>query len=556
MSSVHPLILSLLAATLLNSGCNLPVPSGDPTTSIPPESGSPRLPHQVEVDPYQVAGLMAYAGPERVDLFWREPNHWHDQESWVFEVQFDPGDGQGFRRAHAGWIDVPAFSHFLAPGTTAHFRVRMLALDGNGAVTSTWPWSDLVSQSSLRMEDVDLVEDVQRASFRYFWNYRHPISGLPREGIGGWNRNMCSVAAGGMMFFNIATGIENGWITRSDGLQHLRKSLQFVLDKSERHHGVLPHWIHGATGKTIPFSEKDDGADLVETAFFISGALFIREYVKDDDSLDAATIRDLANRLWQEVEWTWFVKYRGDGRRPLVWHWSPRHHFSIDLEIVGFNESEIVYLLALASPTHPVSLDSYTNGWLNPGFGHKRMALDVPLSLGREHHGPPLFFAHYSYLGINPSALYFDNKSYYEHFQDFCRVQIRWALSQRREYSSGIWGLTAGMNPEGYGVQFPGHDNGTITPTAALASMPYAPDEVRRCIELLYRDHARSLWGPFGFRDGLNINKNWYSSHYIAIDVGPIAPMIQNHRTRLGWSTLMKAPEIQRALALLADAKR
>jgi hypothetical protein len=262
----------------------------------------------------------------------------------------------------------------------------------------------------------------------------------------------------------------------------------------------------------------------------------------------------MADRLWQEVDWTWFVKTKPDGSRPLLWHWSPRHGFAIDLEITGFNESQIVYLLALASPTHPVSLDSYTRGWRNSGYGHKRTVMGIPLSLGREPYGPPLFFAHYTYLGVHPSALHFAGKTYFEHFRDFCRVQVAWAREHHPEVADGIWGLTASMNPDGYGVQYPGHDNGTITPTAALASMPYAPGEVRRCIELLYRDHRHELWGPFGFRDAMNLRRDWHSTHYIAINVGPIAPMIENYKTGLGWNTLMNAPEIQRALALVARA--
>lgn len=494
-----------------------------------------------------VTGLEARAGAERVDLYWPEPPGWTAREDWAFEVEADGGDG--FAKIHDGFIDVPAFSHFTEPDRVQNYRVRLVELDARKTVAAVSPWSEPASAAARRLAESDLTEEVQEASFRYFWNYRHPTSGLPREGIGGWNRNMCSVAAAGMMFFNWAVGIENGWITREEGLEQARQTLEFLETKAERFHGVFPHWLHGETGRVIPFGQQDDGADLVETAFLISGALFFREYVKEDSSETAVAIREIADRLWREVEWDWFVKQRPDGRRPLLWHWSPKHGFAIDLEIVGFSEAQMTYVLALASPTHPIEPVSYFKGWIGPGYGRPRTALGVPLELGREPDGPPLFFAHYSYLGMHPSVFRYGTKNYFEHFRSFCQVQIRWAEKNRPELGGGIWGMTAGLNPDGYGVQYPGHDNGTITPSAFLASWPYAPEEARACLQNLYLRQGRALWGPFGFRDGFNLPRNWYSHQYIAISVGPVAPMIENHKTGLCWNIFMNAPEMRRGLA-------
>ena len=489
------------------------------------------------------SGLRAEPGAERIDLYWYEPLSWHDREDWLFQVAINTNMIEEP-------VDIPAFSCFTAPHRDTTFHVRIVELIDQGASTNYSAWSAPVSQAARTMEESDLVEEIQRASFRYFRDYRHPVSGLPREGIGGWNRNMCSVAATGMMFFNIAVGIENEWITRGEGLAQLHQSLQFLTEKAERFHGVFPHWLHGATGETIPFSDKDDGADLVETSFLIAGALFVREYLSEDPSDVAAEIRAMAQQLWEDVEWSWFVKDRSDGRRPLLWHWSPKHGFGLDLEVVGFNECQITYLLALASPTFPIQPISYFHGWIHPGYGHARDALGIPLELGRERYGPPAFFMHYSYLGIPPSVFHYGTKNYFEHFEDFCRVQVLWAEQQVPERGV-LWGASASMNPAGYGVQEPGKDHGTITPTAYLASWPYAPDAARACLEQMYRDHARSFWGPFGFRDAMSPARNWYSQHYIAINVGPIAPMIENYKTGLGWNTLMRAPEIQRAIELI-----
>lgn len=541
--------ITALLAFLLAASCAVRVP---PLPEPPvPANEAGRLPETRTAQHDELpapAGVVALPRDDRVDLYWQEPEGWRDREDWAFEIEVD--EGAGFHRVVLS--DVPGFAYFFREKPPRHARVRSIA-QSSGAPRQTSEWSEIVI-SPPPDGPRDLIAEIQEASFRYFWNYRHPVSFLPREGVGGWNRNMCSIAAAGMMFFNIATGIENGWITPEEGRAHVLTALRFLVEKAERFHGVLPHWVHGETGKVIAFSEKDDGADLVEHAFVVAGALFVREYFKDDASVEAEEIRRLAQRLWEETEWTWFVKRRPDGRAPLVWHWSPRHGFAIDLEIAGFNESAIVYLLALASPTHPISLNSYTNGWIAPGYGHRRRHYGVDLRLGREPLGPPLFFAHYSYLGVDPRVLYFDGKSYFEHFADFCRVQEAWAAEHLREYPRGIWGLTAGMGPDGYGVFYPGKSDGTITPTAALASMPYAPQSVRQFAEMLYKHYARSLWGPYGFRDGVNARRNWFSPHYIAINVGPIAPIIQNHRTGLGWRTLMRAPEIQRAIAMVNSA--
>ncbi|HMP90569.1 MAG TPA: glucoamylase family protein [Kiritimatiellia bacterium] len=550
-STMSPLFMFALSASLLPMASCTPQ-GGDqhPETHLSEPIPAVDAPEETSPGLIQPEGFTVYYGAERIDLYWSEPVEWHNNESWLFEVEARSNGEEEFARIHDGWVSIPAYTHFAEPGVDHDFRVRMVDVSTAGEILAASPWSEAITAHARPMDDCDLLDEVQRASFRYFWNYRHPVSGLPREGIGGWNRNMCSAAATGMMFFNVAVGIERGWITREEGLEHMRHVLDFLSTRTDRFYGVFPHWIHGETGKTIPFSEKDDGADLVETAFLISGALFAREYVRDDPSLVAAEIRNLSQGLWEAVNWSWFVKKRPDGRRPLVWHWSPQHGFAIDLEIVGFNESQIVYLLGMASPTYPIDPVSYFNGWIDPGYGHQRNALGVALELGRESYGPPLFFAHYSYLGIHPSVFHYGSKNYFEHFQDFCRVQVEWADRQHPELGGGIWGLTASMNPDGYGVHYPGHDNGTITPTAFLASMPYAPEQVSTSLDRMYRKHAAKFWGPFGFRDAMNVGRNWYSEHYIAINVGPIAPMIENYLSGLGWNTLMQAEEIKRAIAL------
>jgi hypothetical protein len=532
----HFLLEGIVAFSVLMTSCDNPRHRGN-GTYFPPRP----------------AKMEAVSGAGRIDLYWSEPVDWHNQPDWFFEVSARSSSDGIFEKIHDGFLDVPAYSDFTPQVETAReYRVRTVLLDSSKRIVTASSWSDIATGTAHDMENADLISEVQQASFRYFWNYRHPVSGLPREGIGGWNRNMCSVAAAGMMFFNMAVGMENKWITRDEGLDHIDRVLTFLTTKADRYHGVFPHWLNGHTGKTIPFSDLDNGADLVETSFLIYGALFFREYIRDDSSDKARTIRENINAMWEAVEWSWFVKKKPDGRNPLLWHWSPDHDFAIDLEIVGFNECHVTYILALASPTFPIEPESYFNGWIDSGYGRKRTHYDIELELGREEYGPPLFFTHYSYLGMHPEMFTFGDKSYFDHFKDFCRIQQRWAAEHRREFpAGGIWGMSASLDPDGYGVHYPGNDNGTISPSAFLASMPYAPEGAVTCLNLMYRNFHKPLWGPFGFYDAMNLERSWFSDQYIGIDVGPIAPMIENHKTGLCWKIFAQAPELKRAMEII-----
>ncbi len=394
------------------------------------------------------------------------------------------------------------------------------------------------------------LTEVQQAGVRYFWDFGHPVSGLAREGS---NRNpdLCAIGATGMGFFNLIVGVERGFVPRAEAVERLRATLVFLTEEAERFHGAFPHWINGTTGKTIPFSKYDDGADLVETAYLAQGLLALREYF---DGIGPAEmrLRDLADRLWREIEWDWFAR-RTDRGPCLLWHWSPNHQWKKNLPIRGFNECHIVYLLALSSPTHAVEPEYYWEGWHNPGFGRKREQFGIPLSLGRGV-GPPLFWTHYSYLGLDPRVLSHDGRTYFEHFRDLCRVQVRYARSRSRDFKGydALWGLTASLGPDGYAAFAPGpRDNGTLAPTAALSSLPYAPKQSIACLRELQRNHREKLWGPYGFRDAFNLTRDWVAPGYLGIDVGPIAPMIENHRSGLCWRTFMKAPEIATGLKQL-----
>ena len=392
------------------------------------------------------------------------------------------------------------------------------------------------------------LTEVQQAGIRYFTEYGHPVSGLTRVGT---ERppELCEIGGTGWGFFNLIVAAERGFVPRADVATRVRNTLRFLSTKGERFHGVFPHWMNGETGKTIPFSKEDDGADLVETGFLAQGLIALREYFTADDATEKE-IRTSADKLWREIEWDWFAQER-DGRAVLLWHWSPQFGWKKNLAIQGFNETHIIYLLALASPTHAVSPKYYWEGWQGGGerFRTPRTDFGIPATLGRGMN-MPLFFAHYSYLGFDPHALSVDGRTYFEHLQDLCRVQVAYARSKAETFKGygPLWGLTACRGPKGYKAYSPGaRDDGTLAPTAALSSMPYVPEEALNCLRELNRNHRR-LWGPYGFADSFNLTQDWVGTSTLGNDVGTIAPMIENYLTALCWRTFMKAPEIGVAL--------
>jgi len=440
-------------------------------------------------------------------------------------------------------------------GVDFYYRVRSIQTNGAGLLLPS-DWSKPVIGHSDPLNQDQLLTEVQRASFDYFYLYAHPTSGLARASVRK-DLDICAIGASGMGFFNLGVGIERGFITRSEGAEQALKELKFLSGKAERFHGAFPHFINGETGLAIPFSKYDDGADIVETAFLMEGVLFAREYFSGSDP-DEVEIRGLADKLWREVEWDWFVDKTGQVPA-MIWHWSPKYGWKKNHYILGFNECQIVYVLALASPTHPIAARSYWEGWESADYASDRTEFGIHLELGsRSTIGPPLFMAQFSYLGLDPHQIFFHGRSYFDHFTDFCRVQIRYAESKSKVYKGygPLWGITASSGPDGYRPFAPGVlDTGTLAPTAAISSMPYVPDESMACLLEMYQKYGSTLWGPFGFYDSFNLSRNWVSKTYLCIDEGPIAPMIENYRSGLCWKIFMKSEEIQSVVKLLNDGE-
>lgn len=411
--------------------------------------------------------------------------------------------------------------------------------------------------------DDEFLTYIQKAHFNYMWEGAEPNSGLACERIhmdGMYPEEDADVITTGGSGFGIAgllVGIDRGFISREEGVARLHKITDF-LAKADRFHGVWPHWIHGPTGKVKPFGQKDNGGDLVESSFLMQGLLCVRQYFAEGNESEKALAAQI-DTLWREMEWDWYQH----GQDVLYWHWSPDYAWEMNFPLEGYNECLITYILAASSPTYPIPASAYHNGWARNGAIKSDVeAYGLPLILthnGAEQYGGPLFWAHYSYIGLDPRGL----SDQYANYWNLNRNQVLIDYNYCKEnpkgykgYSDACWGLTASYSVEGYNAHMPGNDLGVITPTAALSSYPYTPEESSKALKHFYFNLGDSTWGKYGFYDAFSIDRNWYTKRYLAIDQCTIAPMIENYRTGLLWRLFMSCPEIQAGLEKLGFQKQ
>ncbi len=399
-----------------------------------------------------------------------------------------------------------------------------------------------------RISDEALMDSVQRRTFVYFWEFGHPVSGLSRER----NNSGDLVTSGGSGFglMAIPVAIERGFITKAEGLARSMKVVDFLKNKTETYHGIFPHWFNGVTGETIAFSPNDNGADLVETSYLMAGLLTLRQYF-DENTQDQITLRADINTMWENAEWDWFQK---NGEDVLYWHWSPDKAWIMNHQIRGWNECLITYLLAAGSPSHNIPPVVYHKGWANNGgIKNNKLSYGINLPLGGGT-GGPLFFEHYTFLGIDPRGLKDQYADYEEQTRAHTLINRAYCIANPRKfygYSAECWGLTAGDIENGYTASSPDNDKGVITPTAALSSIPYTPVESMDAMRYFYYKLGDRLWGPMGFYDGFSLHNIWFANSTLAIDQGPIIVMIENHRSQLIWNLLMSAPEIKTGMVSL-----
>ncbi len=403
-----------------------------------------------------------------------------------------------------------------------------------------------------KLSDSALLDLVQKQTFRYFWDFAHPVSGMARERsnvTSEYGHEVVAVGGTGFGIMAIVVAVERKWITREQAVERMNKIIRFLM-KANCYHGMYPHWLDGATGKTIPFSRRDDGADIVESAYLFQGLLTAREYF-DKDNKQENFLRSRITWIWNEADWTWFTR---GGLSMLFWHWSPNNGWAMNNEIRGWNECLITYVLAAASPNFSINRDVYERGWANSSyFRNDREYYGIKLPLGFDY-GGPLFFAHFSFLGLDPHGLK-------DRYADYWQQNLNHTLINRKHcvlnpkhykgYGENCWGLTASDNQHGYAGHSPTEDLGVISPTAALSSFPYTPEFSMKAMRHFYEDLGDRIWTEYGFADAFNETENWYGKTHISIDQGPIIVMIENYRSGLLWKLFMRNTEIQNGLRKL-----
>jgi hypothetical protein len=404
------------------------------------------------------------------------------------------------------------------------------------------------------LSDTVLLELVQKQTFRYFWDFAHPVSGMARERSNktfGYGDEVVTTGGTGFGIMSVLVAAERKWISRDTAARFVLKMVNFLL-KADSYHGVFPHWLNGETGKTIPFSRKDDGADLVETSYLFQGLLCARQYFNGSTAAE----NELRNRigwLWGEIEWSWFTN---GGQEVLYWHWSPNNGWAMNFPVRGFNECLIMYILAASGSNEKYAVSSavYHRGWAESSFfknGKEFYGIKLPLGFD---YGGPLFFSHYSFLGLDPRGLKDQYADYWQQNQNHTLINHAYCLDNPKKYKGygeNCWGLTASDTYNGYAAHSPTEDLGTISPTAALSAFPYTPEYSMQALKHFYNDLGDKIWSEYGFVDAFNETKNWVASSHLAIDQGPVIVMIENYRSGLLWKLFMSCPEIKRGLEKL-----
>ncbi|MCB0555859.1 MAG: T9SS type A sorting domain-containing protein [Phaeodactylibacter sp.] len=486
-------------------------------------------------------GLTAAGYDSHVELNWTAGS---EPQLAGYRIYRSTDNGQSFQPLRYLSGVNSRFIDFVRPlGANLNLQYRIAALNTTGQES---PLSNTAVTSTFDMTDDQLLDMVQQYTFRYFWDFAHPVSGLIRER----NTSGDVVTMGGTGFgvMAILVGIERGFITRQQGMERIQQMAAF-LGNADRFHGAFPHWMNGATGQVHPFSTQDDGGDIVETAFLFEGLLTAREYFNLDTPEEAA-LREQITQLWEAVEWNW---YRKQNQNVIFWHWSPNYNYAINLPVRGWNETMMVYLLAIASPTEGVPAGLYHSGWAGGNYasGLSYYGFQLPVGTGL---GGPLFFTQYSFLGFDPRDKRDQYANYFIQGRNQSLINRAYCISNplgHEGYNEFVWGLTASDDPlVGYLAHEPqvSRDNGTMAPTGALSAMPYTPTQSIATLKYYYRQLGHRLWGPMGFYDAFHLGLDWYADSYLAIDQGPIICMIENYRTQLLWNHFMANPEIQDAL--------
>ncbi len=399
------------------------------------------------------------------------------------------------------------------------------------------------------LTDEALLDSLQRTAFEYFWNEANPVNGLIRDRNQSWSP--CSIAAQGFGFSAICIAIDHGWVTLEEGRARIRLAMDTLWNGAQ---GPEQYNRNGYKGLFYHFLDYNSGVrtwdselSTIDTALLMAGVLDAQEYFTGADPLDGE-LRALADSLYLRVDWD-FMRNFGAGIRM---GWKPETGFNTFGNWVGYNEAMILYILALGSPTHPVPTYTWTTWTNNYNWGTQYGYTYLIF--------PPLFGHQYSHCwidfrGIQDNYMRLKDIDYFENSRRATLAAREYCIANpfgHVGYGPNTWGLTASDDPGGYlahGAPPAQNDNGTITPTAAAGSIPFAPEVVVPALQNMYDAYGVMLWGKYGFKDAFNLGQFWWGTDYLGIDQGPIIIMIENYLNGAVWNRFMQNPYLQAGLA-------
>jgi hypothetical protein len=438
------------------------------------------------------------------------------------------------------------------PGCTFYYILIAITLLTISSCASPSPVSSLVVATGvppsspapaiflpLLPTDDQFLDMVEMKTFDYFWNEVNPETGLIRDRS--TPTSPCSIAAVGFGLSAIVVAQARGWISYEAAYRRILITLT-TLDRLQQsnvvnlysNHGLLYHFIDPNTGQRVWSSEISS----IDTALLLAGVLHAGQH------FDGTEIARLAEEIYARVDWVWIL----NGGTTLSHGWKPETGF-LPYRWEGYSEAAILYLLAIGSPTHPIPVESW-HAW---AATFQRSSYKGPeiiyVSTGS------LFAYQYPFIWVDLRTKRDAYMDYWQNAKRAVEANRRFVIDNMgvcRTYGENVWGLTASDGPDGYkgygakpGTGF--HDC-TIAPTGAGGSVALAPEIAIPALRFMYDHHGDRIWGPYGFRDAFNVDRDWWDQDYIGIDQGAMMLMIENHRSGLVWREFAAIPYVINAI--------
>ena len=382
--------------------------------------------------------------------------------------------------------------------------------------------------------DEQLLDEIQRATFDFFWNEASPSTGQVKDRAlakGNDSRKMASIAATGFGLTSLCIGDQREYGKHPEILERVRKTLRFLDNDLPHQHGFFYHFIHMDTGQRWEKCELSS----IDSSLLYCGVLTARQYFADQE------IKDLAAKIYERVDWPWML----NGGKTLSMGWHPESGF-LNARWEHYCELMMIYLLAIGSPTHPVPPSTW-NAWTRPKIKYQ----GIEYISGDD----PIFTHQYSHAWFDFRNKHDGYANYFENSVKATQAHKLFCLSLHEKFSDyreELWGISASDFARGYtawgGPPAQGPIDGTIVPCATGGSLPFLPKDCMQVLRNLRGRYAEKVWTKYSFLDAFNPLTGWYDADVLGIDLGITMLMAENHRTGLVWKTFMKNPEAQSAM--------